>query len=260
MLSKRLVVLGIMVIVPAWLQVSPVPGTARVKVSTPVRRHAPIRILSAEDGAVTSLNWSGKVATGSNVTKAEGSWIVPKVKCNSGDTYSSFWVGIDGYSDLTVEQTGTDSDCNGSTPVYYAWHEYYPNPPRLSPVTIHAGDVMSASVTYSNGKFTTKITNVTTGHWGSSTATVSGAQRTSAEWIAEAPSSGGLVLPLADFGTVYFGDDHTGVSSTCHAKIGSKSGPIADFTHVSITMNGPNDMATPSVLSSDGSSFFVKWE
>src|SRR5437899_2952963 len=75
-------------------------------------------------GTVCSTNWSGFAVTGSGVTDAKGSWIVPSVTCSSSTTYSSYWVGIDGYSSNTVEQTGTDSDCSSGHGVYYAWYEF----------------------------------------------------------------------------------------------------------------------------------------
>ena len=43
-------------------------------------------------------------------------------------TYSSAWVGIDGFSSTTVEQTGTEMDVTSSGKVEYsAWYELYPN-------------------------------------------------------------------------------------------------------------------------------------
>ena len=39
----------------------------------------------------------------------------------------------------TVEQTGTDSDCNGGSPVYYAWYEFYPAFPVDLGMTIKPG-------------------------------------------------------------------------------------------------------------------------
>ncbi len=33
---------------------------------------------------------------------------------------SSFWIGLDGYNNSTVEQTGSEVDCSGSTPEYYS--------------------------------------------------------------------------------------------------------------------------------------------
>jgi len=44
-----------------------------------------------------------------------------------------------------VEQTGTDFDCVGKNPSYYAWYEFYPNPSfEISGLTITPGDHMTA--------------------------------------------------------------------------------------------------------------------
>src|SRR5713226_10107549 len=83
------------------------------------------------EGSFTSTNWSGYAVTGSkgSVTDAKGSWTVPAIvgSCPSTNQYSSFWVGIDGFNSGSVEQTGTDSDCQNGQPVYYAWFEFYPH-------------------------------------------------------------------------------------------------------------------------------------
>jgi hypothetical protein len=74
------------------------------------------------DGTVESTNWSGYAVTGSKFTQAQGSWTVSAVNCKkTPNTYSAFWVGLDGYSSETVEQTGTIAFCNGSTAEYFAW-------------------------------------------------------------------------------------------------------------------------------------------
>jgi hypothetical protein len=250
------------------------PAAAQVVAA---RQHAPVRIHERRfDGTVTSENWSGYAVLGAadSVTDAKGSWTVPAVTCSesrhSSSAYSSFWVGIDGYSSSTVEQTGTDSDCSGGEPTYYAWYEFYPNPSfEVTSLTIKPGDTISAEVSYSNGEFTATITDVTTGRSFSTSAQVPSAQRSSAEWIAEAPSSctrrSCEVLPLADFGTVDFGGDYTGVSSTCYATVSGVSAAIGSFgTNVSeITMvtNSGADEAIPSGFSAaDGSSFTVTWK
>ena len=72
---------------------------------------------------VTSSNWSGyAVQSASQFTDAKGSWVQPAATCSTNSAqYSSFWVGIDGYSSDSVEQLGTDSDCDGrNRPSYYA--------------------------------------------------------------------------------------------------------------------------------------------
>src|SRR5262245_7033344 len=59
----------------------------------------------------TSSNWSGYAVTGGRYTSVSASWTEPSVSC-SGTAYSSFWVGLDGDTSGTVEQTGTDADCS----------------------------------------------------------------------------------------------------------------------------------------------------
>ena len=71
---------------------------------------------------------------------------------------------------------------------------------------VSPGDTISASVEYlSKGIFELTITNETEDVTFSLTQRAPSAQRLSAEWVEEAPWSGG-VLPLADFGTVSFSD------------------------------------------------------
>lgn len=218
----------------------------------------------------SSTNWAGYAvsSTSGQVTFVNASWVQPKiVSCPTRAQYAAFWVGIDGYSSASVEQTGTDSDCSHGKAVYYAWYEFYPSPShRISTVTISPGDVIYASVTYSTttAKFTTLVKDTTTGKSFSATAAVASASRSSAEWIAEAPSSLTGVLPLADFGTVGFGQDHTALSATGSATIGGTTGLMASFTGlVSISMinhTGRVTKAVTSAPSTDNSSFTVTWK
>jgi hypothetical protein len=239
------------------------------------RQHAPRKLYQGGNPRVIenvtvedSTNWSGYAVTGSSFTKALGSWTVPSVNCSqTPNTYSSFWVGIDGWTSTTVEQTGTDSDCNGSSPSYYAWYEFYPNPSILiSSVPVSPGNHISASVTYSGSTFTITLTNESTGKSYSKNGTVRRAARSSAEWIAEAPccTNSGGILPLSDFGTVDFGQDYTGISSTNDATDSSVSGAIGAFgsnIYESIMVNGSTgaNESVPSALSSDGTSFTATW-
>lgn len=220
--------------------------------------------------STTSTNWAGYAvsSTSGQVSFVNASWVEPKiVSCPTRAQYAAFWVGIDGYSSSSVEQTGTDSDCSHGKAVYYAWYEFYPSPShRISTLTISPGDVIYASVTYSTttAKFTTVLEDTTTGKSYSATAAVTGAARSSAEWIAEAPSSSSGVLPLADFGTVDFGADHTGLPATSSATIGATTGLMGSFGGlVSLTMinhTGRLDKAIPSAVSTDLSSFTVTWK
>src|SRR5947209_2194209 len=99
--------------------------------------------------AATSTNWSGYAvqAPAGSVTAVYGSWMVPAVT-GKGTSYSSAWVGIDGFASRTVEQIGTDSDLSAGQPVYYAWYEMYPHPAVSLSLKVQPGDTISASVTY----------------------------------------------------------------------------------------------------------------
>ncbi|HEX9016344.1 MAG TPA: G1 family glutamic endopeptidase [Chloroflexota bacterium] len=208
----------------------------------------------------TSRNWSGYgVETNlsnpqSNVvTNVAGSWVVPNVTCTSQSTYSSAWVGIDGYSDRTVEQIGTDQDCSGGSPRYYAWYEMYPKMPVNGILAINAGDSISAGVQYTGGgKYVLTLVNNTSGKSFSTTQYMPNAQRSSAEWIMEAPWSGSI-LTLANFGTINF----SGASATINGHTGSISD--SQWQNDPITMVNGLATATPSKLKNGGSAFSVKW-
>jgi hypothetical protein len=196
----------------------------------------------------TSTNWSGYAVTGNRFTSVSASWTEPTVKC-SGTAYSSFWVGLDGDTSGTVEQTGTDADCSGSTPQYYAWYEMYPKFPVNLNGTVRPGDKLSASVTTNgSGSFTLKITDATQGWTNTTTARLKSAKLASAEVIAEAPSSSGGVLPLANFGTVSFS------GATANGTLFNNLPNLDPITMAS----GSTVKAQPSSMSSG--SFSVTWK
>ena len=89
-----------------------------------------------------------------------------------------------------------------------AWYEAYPSPMYQFGGSVAPGDGLTATVTYTApNTFTLLESDVAGGvtKWSASkSVTVTGAARSSAEVIAEAPSSYFGVLPLADFGTMNF--------------------------------------------------------
>jgi hypothetical protein len=216
--------------------------------------------------------WAGYAVTGLDFTQVQGSWIVNAVDCTrTPNSDSSEWVGIDGWSSNTVEQIGTDADCNGKSPFYYVWYEFYPlNTVVISDVSIAAGDKFSASVVYEgNNEYLVSITNDTTGQSFSKEVEFKGAlgsgqpPRNSAEWIEEMDGN-----ELSDFGVDSFGEFYTEVSGGTDSAVSSAvSGPIKDFgsaVQESITTKngakGSKDTAVPSALASDGASFKVTWK
>ncbi len=139
--------------------------------------------------------------------------------------------------------------------MYYAWYEFYPKPSFLiNGLTVHPGDHITAEARSSGRSFVVTITDTATGSSFTKSARVNSAQRSSAEWIAEAPSSGG-VLPLANFGTVSF--------SSCDATISGITGAIGSFGanvhEITMVTSGGATKASPSALSGSGDSFTVRW-
>lgn len=227
-------------------------GATRSASAHGVGRHTAPRIhVAGRDSQ--STNWSGYATTGTTYSSVIGHWTEPTASCGSGQTaYSSFWVGIDGDTTSSVEQTGTDADCSSGTPTYYAWYEMYPKFPVNLSNTVRPGDSMSASVTFGgSGSFTLTISDSSQGWTFTTHQTSKKAKRGSAEWIAEAPSGSGGVLPLANFGTVSF--------SSCDANgVSISSNPNPDEI-VMVTSSG-TVKAQPSGLGSGGSSFSVAWK
>jgi hypothetical protein len=92
------------------------------------------------------------------------SWAQPAVSCGGTDTFSDFWAGLDGDGTPTVEQTGTEADCDQGTASYQGWYEIFPNAPVFYPDPVQPGDDMSASVVADgNGIFTLTLRDATQG-------------------------------------------------------------------------------------------------
>jgi hypothetical protein len=272
---RRLIILCALAISPSFAQVSSESLWQDDAEHTARRQFGPIREKTDHgDGTSTSSNWSGYAVLGSAFEWAKGSWVVPVANCSGvgrfQQQYAAFWVGLDGYNSNTVEQTGTDSDCEGTTPTYYAWYEFYPRASvEIGSLSIKPGDVMSAIVYYNSAtdRFAVSITDESTGQSFATTGAVAGATRSSAEWITEAPcctlTDG--ILPLSDFGTVNFGKDTGGVAATNWARDNSTEGPIGSFPAVNtiqIDKTGSNtspQTSTCSALSKDGTSFSCSW-
>jgi hypothetical protein len=198
---------------------------------------------------VGSTNWSGYAVETTGTApfaQATGSWTEPSaLSCpRLGSTYSSFWVGLDGYSSNSVEQLGTDTDCSSGRARYYAWYEMYPNPSYLIPYKVHPGDTLTATVTNTApGSYTLKLQDTQRG-WTFTKVQKGTYANASAEWVAEAPSSCNgsscTVLPLADFGKVNF----TGAGAATSP--GESPSPVSSFT----TNGGPHDI---DMVTADGS-------
>jgi len=85
---------------------------------------------SADGGqTLATTNWSGYVDTGAQFTGVSGSWVVPAVQDSAPTQASATWIGIDGFSDDTLIQTGTEQITSGGATSYDAWYELLPADP-----------------------------------------------------------------------------------------------------------------------------------
>ncbi|WP_367305954.1 G1 family glutamic endopeptidase [Alicyclobacillus acidocaldarius] len=126
-------------------------------------------------------------------------------KPNSIQAYSSSWIGIDGFNNSDLIQTGTEQDYVNGHAQYDAWWEILPAPETvISSMTIAPGDHMSAHIhNNGNGTWTITLTDVTRNETFSTTQSYSG-PGSSAEWIQEAPQIGGRIATLANYGETTF--------------------------------------------------------
>jgi peptidase A4-like protein len=237
-------------------------GSASASAGTmSIRPGGPIHLVSTSSAgnasahgishAAESTNWSGYAATSGTYSSVSASWTEPTGTCSGSAKYSSFWVGLDGYNSGSVEQTGSEVDCSGSSPVYYAWYEMYPHPSFSYSNRVRPGDHFNASVTYTGSNHYSLYIADTTQGWSHTTVGTLSAPRSSAEVIVEAPccTASGGTLPLANFGTVNI----TG-SLANGAALGNAGGVTE------ITMINNSGQAKDSVSSlSGGENFSARW-
>lgn len=223
------------------------------QVSASVASHESHRLQTVGHGShnsVQSGNWSGYAATTGSYTSVTSSWVQPTITCTSKTTYSSYWVGLDGYNNSALEQTGTEADCIGGVAEYGAWWEVLPASESAYNVTVRAGDHLTATVTYiGSSNFTMTLSDSTQG-WTKTTTHKgsSGFQNNSAEVIAEATSVGGQIANLSKFGTVNF---------TGSAANGTALGSLSPTEIVMVGSSG-TITAQPGAIS--GGNFGVTWK
>ena len=196
-----------------------------------------------------SSNWSGYAVTGGTFSTATASWIQNAATCSSGDgeTDMSPWVGIDGYSSDTVEQTGSSADCDGSSVDYYAWYEMYPANVVVINKTVKPGDSFTGTVTHTSGtKYTLTLTDHTQG-W---TNTVS-------KSISADDSSAEAVMEMAANNLTKFGTDPFTSFTVDGSPVGSFTGSQYTIYQMEIE-NGSTLCDSTSALSSE-ENFSVSW-
>jgi hypothetical protein len=153
-----------------------------------------------------STNWSGyavSAAPSSRFTSVSAQWKVPAVRSTQRASYSAAWVGIDGFTNSFLIQTGTEQDYYSGGGHYSAWWttsaQNFLEQRIQKPVA--SGDPIVATIAGVGTSWTMTIADRSSVHpWtftqGPITYTGPGS---SAEWILEAPTVGGRVGTLAHY-------------------------------------------------------------
>jgi hypothetical protein len=196
-----------------------------------------------------STNWSGYAVIGSTFSTATVSWTQNAVDCTSGDgtTDMSPWVGLDGFADKTVEQTGSSGDCSGSTPDYYAWFEMYPRGVNVIDKPVSPGDQFTATVTHTGGtNYQLTLKDLTRG-WTHSVTRSLKARDASAEAVMEMAAK-----HLSNYGT----DPFTGFTVDGQP-IGSYTGSPYTIEQMEIKVSGTLCDSTSDL--SNNENFTTTW-
>ncbi|OBZ12050.1 hypothetical protein A8L34_17225 [Bacillus sp. FJAT-27264] len=154
----------------------------------------------------SSSNWSGYALRGKRGAyhRISGEWHVPFVKPSARSAYSSAWIGIDGFGNSNLIQTGTGHTFENGKAHYYAWWEILPAFETIIPLPVSPGDAMQASIVkISRTKWCITLRNLSR-KWTFRTHQCYTGPQSSAEWILEAPQVGGRIAALARVSRVSF--------------------------------------------------------
>ena len=212
------------VVVPCAAALLGFPGPVAQAVAAPSIAHAPRVPWPFGPGqgqgrfgtrnSWAASNWSGYAETGTFKGVA-ATWTVPSVSASSSATYSSAWIGVDGFNNSNLIQTGTEEDYYSGTAHYSAWWEILPAAETVISHPVSPGDRMSASIyeTTTSAGFTgffrrrsggyiwvINIADTTAGHtWTDTLNEAYSGSGSSAEWVVEAPEVGGRIATLANY-------------------------------------------------------------
>jgi hypothetical protein len=267
---KRFFTLATVVATSGLLFAGALAGAASASASVAASRPQPggtiIRTPGNSGLPTISENWSGYAATSpKKFNSVQAQFAQPKLSCpGKANQWTSNWVGLDGFTTDTVEQTGTFAFCGGkahTTPQYEAWYEMFPAG-SIGVFSVKPGDVIDTAVHYTGGKFHISIADVNSGKHFSIAKSCATCQRASAEWIIERPAlcnnteTKCFLTALADFHTTVMGQAKASVS-------GGKVKGIGGFNNVPIFMVDP--LKTGGFISLDqvsalsGPAFAAQW-
>ncbi|MFL6238779.1 MAG: G1 family glutamic endopeptidase [Actinomycetes bacterium] len=247
---------------------------ASVAVAVPAMATSPTAALASRVGSTlhvakgttvntrTSGNWFGYVQGTlekkghPKFTSITGTWAVPTAtQHKSGESEnSSSWIGIGGgcvnanclVTDSTLIQTGTEQDvaANGHAS-YYAWYEIIPAPSLRTPLAVHPGDKIAASIKQTKPEvWSIYLHNLTTGaHWGTVLPYTS--SYLTAEWVDETPLTTGGFAALPNLTPTHFDD----------ATVNGVNANLIAAEKLFLTGNNGNVIGAPSAPQADHNGF-----
>jgi hypothetical protein len=218
----------------------------------------------------STSSFSGYIAfapPGESFTAVRATWVVPTVTCQAGqDSFGAQWPGIG--ANTSVEQAGTETNCENGVPTYYAWYDMYGDPgvspngyaialPRAS-YPLAPGDTVTASISIAGSTWELALSDSTAGwSWAQSIASPNPPlDQSSAEWMVEDPAlacAPGCPPPaLSNITPVTF----TGASATGE---GGLSGPISALSGLGAMQiaSAGSVLAAPGPLNAAGDGFTV---
>jgi hypothetical protein len=167
--------------------------------------HSVAHVTSISATGWSAPNWSGYAGTTTGANQVSGDWTVPAVSKVSGKTYSSTWIGIDGFTNSDLIQTGTEQDWVNGAAKYDAWWEILPAPETvITGMTIHPDDAMQADIySLGGGHWEIKLNDVTE-HESFSIQVAYSGPVDSVEWIQEATEVGGKIATESHYSEYTF--------------------------------------------------------
>jgi hypothetical protein len=227
-----------------------------------------------------TYNWSGFVTTGPQHTymNLHGEWNVPEIaECESNNsTYSSVWVGLDGFNLNDLLQAGTESDCYdlgffGYAANYYAWEELLPNQPSAQQLDLspNPGDDIFTQVFIGNESgapdmtgsyFWYEVDDKTQGQYvyTSLKFSESGYYGGSAEWIVERPGLGGdTFAELSDYDWAKMTGAYVWTSSEELAY--SQTSNLQELWMYNGYFNGDDNNKLSSATNDGASTIYFQW-
>lgn len=158
----------------------------------------------------SAQNWSGYALSTSEVNSfytISGSWQVPTVSATSvaSSSFGSNWIGIDGFNNPDLIQTGTSEQMINGVSQYGAWWEILPQfETPIENMVVKPGNIMHASIrNLGNDLWRITIQNLSL-HESFTTLQHYTGPAQSAEWIQERPQINGNLSILDPYSTFDF--------------------------------------------------------